>query len=99
MVLDILFPSLRTQHTHTVHEKHVLCKYNITAKRDQPKLTSLKNSVINVISFPFIHKHEMKGEKDMLYFLYFALFILLFICGMTILRTGLYNLSAKSLKK
>lgn len=35
----------------------------------------------------------------MLYFLYFALFILLFICGMTILRTGLYNLSAKSLKK
>lgn len=35
----------------------------------------------------------------MLYFCYFLLFILLFICGMTVLRTGLFNLSAQSLKK
>lgn len=34
----------------------------------------------------------------MLYFFYFLLFILLFICGMTVLRTGLFNLSAHSLK-
>lgn len=34
----------------------------------------------------------------MLYFLYFLLFIFLFICGMTVLRTGLFNLSADSLK-
>lgn len=45
-----------------------------------------------------MHKVYGKGEKDMLYLFLFILLILLFIIGMTILRTGLFNSSAESLK-
>lgn len=41
----------------------------------------------------------MERVKDMLYLLIFILFILLFIFGMTLLRTGLFNASAKSLER
>lgn len=40
----------------------------------------------------------MERVKDMLYLILFILLILLFIIGMTILRTGLFNSSAESLK-
>lgn len=40
----------------------------------------------------------MERVEDMLYLLFFVLFILLFIVGMTFLRTGLFNASAESLK-
>jgi phosphate:Na+ symporter len=38
------------------------------------------------------------GTKDMLYIILFILFILLFIFGMTIMRFGLFNLSADKLR-
>jgi phosphate:Na+ symporter len=44
-------------------------------------------------------RHTIKGGGlDMLYIILFILFILLFIFGMTIIRFGLFNLSANKLK-
>lgn len=39
-----------------------------------------------------------RGGLDMLSFVFFMLFIIIFIAGMTILRTGLFNLSANKLR-
>lgn len=50
---------------------------------------------MSICSPPYI---EMKERWDMLHILLFVIFIVLFIVGMTFLRTGLYNASAQNLQ-